>query len=122
MFKSFGYYLELDDKKIYYSGDSGEFNLDVDILDEIYHDCSSYDIKDFPHIGLETLSSKIEMKDRHKVYLMHFGSLELISKAREKGFSIVELSNTEDVFCGRGTIKLKSAKIRRVGRKNIIIK
>lgn len=94
VFRSYAYYIDVDDKKIYYSGDSGEFNLDIEKineLDEIYHDCSSYDIEGFPHIGLNTLAKKIDSKYREKVYLMHFDSDELILKGKKLGFNIVKL-------------------------------
>ena len=118
MFRSYAYYLELEGKKIYYSGDSGEFNLDVDSLDEIYHDCSSYDIEGFPHIGLNTLVNKVKLEDRKKVYLMHFDSLELISKAKALGFNVAKLSSEDDIVIHfpRKTVKLKSTKIKSAKR------
>lgn len=94
VFRSYAYYINADSKNIYFSGDSGEFNLGIDKmdeLDEIYHDCSSYDIEGFPHIGLNTLAGKIKDEYRKKVYLMHFDSTDLILSGKELGFNVVEV-------------------------------
>lgn len=98
----------MKDKKIFYSGDTGEYNLKTEVFTEIYYDCSSYDIEDFPHIGLNTLARKIDVDNRDKVYLMHFDSYDLICKAKELGFNVVEVENEEDnIIPHRKTLKFK---------------
>lgn len=117
LFKSYGYELYLGNKRIFYSGDTGEYNIETDSFDEIYYDCSSYDIDGFPHIGLNTLTKKIKKEDRKKVYLMHFDNYNLVSKSKELGFNVVEVEeyNDEDFFSPRKVLKCKG-KVKMINR------
>lgn len=118
LFKSYGYELIFNGKKIFYSGDTGEYKIKTQLFDEIYHDCSQYDIKGFPHIGLNTLATKIDLEDRERVYLMHFDNCNLISKAKDLGFNVVEVEEEDPIF-PRKTVKIKrKVKIINKGRQN----
>lgn len=119
LFKSFGYEIIYDNKNIFYSGDTGEYNVKTELFDEIYYDCSSYDIEDFPHIGLNTLATKIDIEDRKKVYLMHFDSYNLIFKAKELGFNTVKVEEDDDIVVPRKVFKFNGkVKIVNKGRFN----
>lgn len=121
LFRSYGYEIVFNNKKIFYSGDTGEYNIKTELFDEIYYDCSQYDIEGFPHIGLNTLASKIDLEYRNKVYLMHFDNCNLIPKAKELGFNVVEVEeDEEDVICPRKIVKVKG-KVTNKGRSDLKI-
>lgn len=121
LFKSYGYEINFNNKKIYYSGDTREYNIKTELFDEIYYECSQYDIEDFPHIGLTTLASKIDLKHRNKVYLMHLDNCNLISKAKDLGFNVVEVEEEKkDIIFSRKIVKVKG-KVTNKGRVNLTI-
>lgn len=91
IFKSYGYEILFNSKNIFYSGDTSRFNVDIKKFDEIYHDCSSYNDDEYPHIGINKLADKINIEDRKKVYLMHFSDNELIKEASKLNFNIVNV-------------------------------
>lgn len=72
---AYGYLLEIDGKKIYYSGDTSEINSDAlqllldDKIDYFYHEASN---RQTPyHCYLPDLAKAIPEEYRKKVYLMH---------------------------------------------------
>lgn len=92
---SYSYILKFDEgNNIFYSGDSRETNIDViPFLKDgniIYHDTCLNWGKGCPHTSLKELSERIPKEYRNKVYCMHIDCKELVVKAEELGFNVVE--------------------------------
>lgn len=98
VFHSYGYYLKSPDKKIYYSGDSNEFNIDLEDIDIVYQDCALTDREDYPHLTFNQLCEKVKKEDRHKVKLMHIDNDDIFSLAFENGFEVVDLENEPSIY------------------------
>jgi ribonuclease BN (tRNA processing enzyme) len=99
--KSFAYILELDNRKIYYSGDAKTIpdtilqQLYSNEIDYLYQDTCSYEGNDIPHLSLNKLSQSIPTDLRHKVYCMHLDEAFDIKEAQSLGFKIaVNCPNT----------------------------
>lgn len=97
VFSSFGYYLKSPSKTIYYSGDSNEFNVDLSKVDLVYQDCSIQETNPY-HLSFKKLCDLVDPKDRHKVYLIHIDSDELLELASEKGFNVVTLTPEPSIY------------------------
>lgn len=96
IFDSYGYYIYYNDKKIYYSGDNNLIQYhdelrDIEGIDEWYQDTCLVDYKNNVHLSLRELCEDIDKEYRHKVYCMHIDCDELIVKAKENGFNVVEV-------------------------------
>lgn len=92
----FGYLIQFEDNKsMYYSGDcsSPEFykENDLEAVDEIYQDTCLTDYKGNVHTSLRLLNESIPKEYRNKVYCMHLDCDELINKAKDLGFNVVEV-------------------------------
>lgn len=92
---SYSYILKFDEgNDIFYSGDSRETNIDVIPFlksgNIIYHDTCLNWGKGCPHTSLKELSERIPEEYRNKVYCMHIDCNELVVKAEELGFNVVE--------------------------------
>lgn len=90
IFLSYGYYINFNNNKIYFSGDTNEIAVNLDEIDILYQDCCSYD-EVTVHLSFNKLLDLVDKKYRHKVYIMHIDSDELIEKALKNGFNIVEI-------------------------------
>lgn len=90
--RSYGYIIDFEDTKIYYSGDTPEIGRYVkqqrSVMDKIYHEVSAKNSN--LHTSIEQLCEAISMKERYKVYCMHIDSDETAIKAKEAGFNVVE--------------------------------
>lgn len=95
---SFGYVLEINEKKIYYSGDTN--NLDKHVLnlinngeiDYAYIDTCKADHDGNVHLSLRKLSELIDEDARERVYCMHLDESFDVEEAEEMGFNVVENS------------------------------
>lgn len=97
-FKCFGFKIEYNNKKIFYSGDSFDYyyplkesenRINVGPYDYFYQDCSS--VLDSPHMSYEKLREMISVENRGKVYLMHIDDNFNCDQAIKDGFKIVSL-------------------------------
>lgn len=93
----YGYVILYDDKQIYYSGDCSEIPKEIleDIshytFDEIYQDTCLLDYEGNVHLSLKKLCEYVPREFRDKIYCMHIDSDELISKAKDEDFNVVEI-------------------------------
>jgi ribonuclease BN (tRNA processing enzyme) len=91
---SYGYIIIVDEKKIYYSGDSN--NIDDIILkkfydneiDYFYQDTCQNDFPGNPHLAIEKLSNYIKPELRHKIYCMHIDKDFNRDAAIKLGFNV----------------------------------
>lgn len=89
---AYGYIFRLNDKLIYYSGDTHTIQMEpVNMLlcgklDFMFHEVTKY--KNMAHTHIEDLSNYIPKEFRKKVTCMHFDDDEVIDMARTKGFNI----------------------------------
>ena len=107
LFTSYGYIIEFyDDTAIWYSGDTNDISERyieelINSVDEseykyyedmiIYQDTCLADYEGNIHLSLNKLCEKVEPKYRNKIYCMHLDCDELIDKAKEEGFNVVEV-------------------------------
>ena len=89
----YGYDINYFTDTYYYSGDSNEFvpNHTTTVYQEIYQDTSLADYKGNVHLSLRRLCEEVPKEQRHLVYVMHLDCDELIEKAREEDFNVVEM-------------------------------
>lgn len=92
---SYSYILKFDEgNDIFYTGDSKETNIDIVPFlkggNIIYQDTCLNCGEGCPHTSLEDLSDRIPEEYRNKVYCMHIDCKELVVKAEELGFKVVE--------------------------------
>lgn len=97
-FKSYSYTItDLEDKKIYYSGDCKEIESElIEINNGSYNQVylESCLNENAVHMCIDYLDEVIN-KDktiRDRIYIMHIDSLDLIEKVKEYGFKVVELN------------------------------
>lgn len=87
--------MEDEDNLIYYSGDSNNISEDIlnklNEIDYLYQDTCLADYNGSPHLSLRKLSELIPKELRNKVYCMHIDNDELITRAKEQGFNVVEI-------------------------------
>ena len=83
---------DLGNKKIWYSGDCRGVSHIVNKydFDEIYQDTCLGDYEGNVHTSLRVLCESIPRDKRKNVYCMHIDCDELIEKAKEEGFNVVE--------------------------------
>lgn len=92
----FGYLLESEGERIYYSGDSARMPeriadmLTSGELDAVYHDTSLHDSPQPSHCYVGRLETAVPQEFRHKVFCMHLDGAcrEMLE---EKGFRVVEV-------------------------------
>ncbi|NLZ48562.1 MAG: MBL fold metallo-hydrolase [Clostridiales bacterium] len=93
--KCFAYILQLNNKKIFYSGDGKSIpatileQLSKNQIDYLYQDTCSYDSNDIPHLSLNKLTEIIPANLRHKVYCMHLDDNFDVNMAKSLGFNVV---------------------------------
>ena len=91
--KSFGYIIYYDNNKLFYSGDSSEFNNkvlnDIDTFDQIYQDTCGVDYDGNVHLSLNKLKAIIPIKYRNKIYCMHLDNAIKEKDIIENGFNVV---------------------------------
>lgn len=92
---SYSYILKFDEgNDIFYSGDSKETNIDIVpfLKDDniIYQDTCLNGGRECPHTSLDELVERIPEEYRNKIYCMHIDCKELVIKAKELGFNVVE--------------------------------
>ena len=88
----YGYYLIIEDKDIWYSGDCNKFapyGDDIHKIDEIYQDTSYKDYEANVHLSLKKLCKAVPKQYRNKVYCMHIDNDNLIEEAIKEGFNVV---------------------------------
>lgn len=92
---SYGYLMNMEGSKLFYSGDCREIPADIikmleqGCLDRIYQDTCSYDFDDNPHMSFDRLCVTIGRELRSKVYCMHLDEDFDRTKALEQGFNVV---------------------------------
>lgn len=97
LIEAYGYLFELEDKIIYYSGDTHTIQMEpinmliCGKLDHMFHEVTKY--RNTAHTHIDDLSSYIPKEFRHRVTCMHFDDDEVIAMAKAKGFNIPEIYN-----------------------------
>lgn len=92
----FGYIIQIQDDRIFYSGDSYELPRKVveEFMDGriqlIYQDTAEFETGRLSHCPLKTLEKEIPAEHRNRVYCMHFTN-DFTEKISEKGFRYVEV-------------------------------
>lgn len=95
---SFGYLIEYEGMRIFYSGDAKMIPEGVladfksGYIQFIYQDVCSYDSYDGPHLHIDSLLELIEPEHRHRVFCMHRDETFGAEKATSKGFRVAENS------------------------------
>lgn len=91
----YGIIFKHNDKIGYYSGDSNnipkEILKNIDKIDYIYQDTCLADYKGNVHMSLKALCDIFPKEHRHKIWCMHLDCDELIERAKDEGFNVVEL-------------------------------
>lgn len=92
----FGYLIESEENRFYYSGDSYEVPEEVEQdfltggIQAIYQDTTEYSTKLPSHCPLELLERRFPEEFRKNIYCMHFTS-DFTHKISEKGFRYVRV-------------------------------
>lgn len=94
--RSYSYLLWFDEgNKIYYSGDTSKVSDAVlRLLKDghiVYHDTCLAEYEGNVHTSLKVLCDAIPKEYRRQVYCMHIDNIELIEKAKNEGFNVVEV-------------------------------
>lgn len=93
---SFGYMLNINNKNIYYSGDSSTIDEDIsksihgNEIDFAYIDTCKADYEGNVHLSLRELADVINIEHRSKIWCMHLDEDFSIKEAEELGFNVVE--------------------------------
>jgi ribonuclease BN (tRNA processing enzyme) len=95
---SYGYLMEYEGTRIFYSGDARR--IPQGVLEDfksghiqfIYQDVCSYDSHDGPHLHIDSLRELIEPEYRHRVFCMHRDESFDAEKATSQGFCMAENS------------------------------
>lgn len=97
-FKNYCYMINIDNKKIFYSGDCSTLpslelaKIHDNFYDEMYIECAIN--KSNVHLDFEYLNTLIPLELRDKIYLMHIDNTEKVKELANKyNFKIVELDN-----------------------------
>ena len=90
----FGYLLYIKDKLIWYSGDCKNVSNVINEykIDEFYQDTCLADYEGNVHTPLRVLCETIPKHKRNKIYCMHLDCKDLIKKAKDEGFNVVEIN------------------------------
>lgn len=95
LIEGYGYYLTINEKKIYYSGDGSKIiksaikELIKGKIDYFFQEVAPGEVEG--HFNIYTLADLISKKNRFKIICMHFSNQELIETAKNLGFSIAEI-------------------------------
>lgn len=90
--KAYGYILDINGIRIYYSGDTQTIQSDIleqflsGKFDFFYQDTSKFE--NSVHLNIHTLASLIPNKKRKAITCMHFDDKETVKIAKDYGFSI----------------------------------
>lgn len=93
---AYGYILELEGKRIYYSGDTKTISKPIidafraGKIDEFYQDVSRYDTP--THMNIDALSKLFSEDERKQITCMHFDDDITKNKAECLGFNISRIS------------------------------
>ncbi len=91
----YSYVLFLKNEKcIYYSGDNSEISFvrgDEDWINEFYQDTCLVDYEGNVHMSLKKLCDSVPRRYRHRFYCMHLDNAEIIDRARQEGFNVIEV-------------------------------
>lgn len=93
---AYGYVLELNGRKIYYSGDTKTISENIieafrnKEIDEFYQDTSRYETP--AHMNVETLSGLFNQEERNRITCMHFDDEITMNKAECLGFNISKVN------------------------------
>lgn len=94
--ESTGFILSIDDKCIYYSGDTShisQFDIDAlkdNVYDYMYVDTCKADYEGNVHLSLRKLTELIPEYLRHKVYCMHLDAGFDVTEAKGLGFNVTK--------------------------------
>lgn len=94
----YGYLITYQDKKVYYSGDARSISdhilrsFEKNDLNYIYQDVCSYDYPNNPHMYFNRLCDLIKVKDRERVFCMHYDEKFNRAHALQTGFKLIENS------------------------------
>lgn len=98
---AYGYVLELDEKRIYYSGDTKTIPQNImeefknRKVDEFYQDTSRYETP--AHMNIETLSKLFNQEERNRITCMHFDDEITRNKAECLGFNISKVNKCKEL-------------------------
>ena len=103
---AYGILFDTNDGLVYYSGDSSEINNIKKLLksnqkiDKIYLDVTTSNIDEsneeqHVHYFIGKANEEIDYSLRNKFYCMHFNNNKCIEKAKEYGFNVVKLIDTQ---------------------------
>lgn len=98
---AYGYVLDINGKRIYYSGDTKTIPNNImddfrnNMLDEFYQDVSRYETP--AHMNMDTLSRMIDEEDRKRITCMHFDDEITKQKAECLGFNIARVKEYRDL-------------------------
>lgn len=98
---AYGYILDLEGRRIYYSGDTKTIQMPIiealkkGVFDEFYQDVSRFETP--AHLNIETLSNLFNKEERKKITCMHFDDEITKTKAESMGFSIAKVKNNKDI-------------------------
>lgn len=91
---TYGYIIEAEGHRIYYSGDAANVpgkiieKLEAGLLDKIYQDTSSEDGENPTHCPFNTLKEIIKKEFRHKVFCIHLDK-DFREEIKKEGFSCI---------------------------------
>ena len=89
----YGYLIYIGTKLIWFSGDCSSVSdvINKYTIDEFYQDTCLADYEGNVHTSLKKLCKTIPKDKRDKIYCMHIDCIELIDKAKDEGFNVVEI-------------------------------
>jgi len=93
--KCFAYLMEIDGKRVYYSGDCNMVPDEIlaemlaGNIDLFYQDTSKADFDGNVHLSLRKLTELIPASLRNRVYCMHLDQAFSVEEAKELGFHVV---------------------------------
>ncbi|MDS0526110.1 MBL fold metallo-hydrolase [Clostridium sp. SHJSY1] len=94
---AYGFAMKLNEKKLYYSGDSNNISEEIinslvnGEIDRIYQDTCGLDYEGNNHLSLSKLSSIIPENFKEKVYCMHLDEHITEEQIEFCGFNVVEI-------------------------------
>lgn len=94
---SYGFFITLNDEKVYYSGDSN--NISSRVIDELkqgkiiklYQDTCGLDYEGNNHLSLKRLCTMIPSQLRYKIYCMHLDTHITEKQIIDSGFNLVNV-------------------------------
>ena len=92
--EAYGYLININNKKIYYSGDTK--TIPNEIIEKFYNDEIDYFYQDVRldendyHISLKELNNIVSFDKRYKVNCMHFNSYNEMNIVKQNGYKLVK--------------------------------